>query len=175
MPRDFPSRPPVQTTSQNEVTIVANETNKTQINESSSDFEFLDSLEVNTSDSSFSRGQKLDESEVFIVNSNYINDRDGRGRSFFSNLKKNKNEMICCIPNSLLSFFIGFNDRRGSYLEETIDEMTFEEEDDVDRPNVKDMSHVSVIKVGDDSSHPIQCSRHNEEKKPSSFILGILI
>ncbi|EEB18383.1 polo kinase kinase, putative [Pediculus humanus corporis] len=120
MPRDFPSRPPVQTTSQNEVTIVANETNKTQINESSSDFEFLDSLEVNnTSDSSFSRGQKLDESEVFIVNSNYINDRDRR-------------------------------------------------EDDVDRPNVKDMSHVSVIKVGDDSSHPIQCSRHNEEKKPSN-------
>lgn len=77
-PREFSPRISVQKTP-NEVTIVANETNKTQINESSSDFEFLDSLEVSTSDSNPLKGQKLDESEVFIVNSNYVNDRDSRG------------------------------------------------------------------------------------------------
>lgn len=77
-PMEYSPRVSVQTP--NEVTIVANETNKTQVNEfSSSDFEFLDSLEVNTSDGSMIKGQKLDESEVFIVNSNYIHDRDGRG------------------------------------------------------------------------------------------------
>lgn len=58
----------------------------------------------------------------------------------------------------------GFNDRSGSSLEETVDEMTFEEEDDVDRGNVKDMSHVSVIKVGDDSSHEIHCARHGRDQ-----------
>ncbi|KAK6638971.1 hypothetical protein RUM43_007241 [Polyplax serrata] len=130
-PKEFTPRVSVQTTP-NEVTIVANETNKTQINELS-DFEFLDSLEVNTSGS---KGQRLDESEVFIVNSNYVTDKDRRG----------------------------FNDRSGSSLEETVDEMTFEEEDDVDRGNVKDMSHVSVIKVGDDSSHEIHCARHGRDQ-----------
>lgn len=75
-PKEFTPRVSVQTTP-NEVTIVANETNKTQINELS-DFEFLDSLEVNTSGS---KGQRLDESEVFIVNSNYVTDKDRRGNN----------------------------------------------------------------------------------------------
>lgn len=78
-PIDFPP-PRVSIQSQaDEVVIVANETNKTQINENSSDFEFLDSLEVNTGDQNYVHGQKLDESEVVIVNSNCINDRGRRG------------------------------------------------------------------------------------------------
>lgn len=75
-----------------------------------------------------------------------------------------------------IQLFLGFADRRGSYIEETIDEMTFEDEDDVDRSNVKDMSHVSVITVGEDSSHQIHCSRHGGERNRSSgFTLGILL
>ena len=69
-----------------EVIIVANETNKTQINESSTDddhFQLLDSLEyVSQSQDqpiSIIQGKKLDESEVLIVSSSFINvgDRDG--------------------------------------------------------------------------------------------------
>ncbi|KAL0269444.1 UNVERIFIED_CONTAM: hypothetical protein PYX00_007175 [Menopon gallinae] len=136
-PIDFPP-PRVSVQSQaDEVVIVANETNKTQINESSSDFEFLDSLEVNTGDQSYVHGQKLDESEVVIVNSNCINDRGRRG----------------------------FEDRGGTYFEETVDEMTFDEdEDDVDRSNAKDTSHVSVITVGDDSQNQLVNSRHSKDK-----------
>lgn len=62
-----------------EVVIVANETNKTQINESSTDeecFPSLDSLECpppkEFKDDPKVEGQKLDESEVLIVNSSYV-------------------------------------------------------------------------------------------------------
>lgn len=64
-----------------EVVIVANETNKTQINESSTDdecFPSLDSLEQCPPPKEFNddynkvEGQKLDESEVLIVNSSYV-------------------------------------------------------------------------------------------------------
>lgn len=72
--------------STNEVTIVANETNKTQINESSSSttdeecFPSLDSLECPPPKefkdpviaTKVVEGQKLDESEVLIVNSSYV-------------------------------------------------------------------------------------------------------
>lgn len=68
--------------------------------------------------------------------------------------------------------FKGFNDRSGSYLEETVDEMTFEDEDELDRGVIKDMSHVSVIKVGDDSSHQIHCSRHGLDKNRQCYISG---
>lgn len=81
-PIDYPPRVSVQT-SPGEVVIVANETNKTQINESSSDYEFLDSLEVSAGELQYMKGQKLDESEVIIVNSSCVNDRDGRGKHFF--------------------------------------------------------------------------------------------
>ena len=69
-----------------EVIIVANETNKTQINESSTDddqYQLLDSLEyVSQSQDqpiSIITGKKLDESEVLIVSPSFINvgDRDG--------------------------------------------------------------------------------------------------
>lgn len=74
------------TSSSNEVTIVANETNKTQINESSSSttdeecFPSLDSLECPPPKefkdpviaTKVVEGQKLDESEVLIVNSSYV-------------------------------------------------------------------------------------------------------
>ncbi|XP_044740531.1 serine/threonine-protein kinase 10 isoform X3 [Chrysoperla carnea] len=67
----------------NEVVVLSNETNKTQVNESSTDedcYPSLDSLEfqnpqpihIIASDKSSLQGQKLDESEVVIVNSNYI-------------------------------------------------------------------------------------------------------
>lgn len=78
-PVNYPPRVSVQTTP-GEVIIVANETNKTQINESSSDYEFLDSLEVGTGDLNFVKGQRLDESEVVIVNSSCVDDRDRRGK-----------------------------------------------------------------------------------------------
>lgn len=62
-----------------EVVIVANDTNKTQINESSTDeecFPSLDSLECpppkEFNDNYKVEGQKLDESEVLIVNSSYV-------------------------------------------------------------------------------------------------------
>jgi len=69
-----------------EVIIVANETNKTQINESSTDddhFQLLGSLEyVSQSQDqpiSIIQGKKLDESEVLIVSPSFISmgDRDG--------------------------------------------------------------------------------------------------
>lgn len=69
----------------NEVIIVANDTNKTQINESSTDddcYPSLDSLEYSLSGTNESsskdpiKGQKLDESEVVIVNSSYVNVND---------------------------------------------------------------------------------------------------
>lgn len=67
-----------------EVIIVANETNKTQINESSTDddqYQLLDSLEyVSQSQDqpvSIVKGKKLDESEVLIVSPSFINLGDG--------------------------------------------------------------------------------------------------
>jgi STE20-like kinase len=69
-----------------EVIIVANETNKTQINESSTDddqYQLLDSLEyVSQSQDqpiSIIKGKKLDESEVLIVSPSFVNVGDGDG------------------------------------------------------------------------------------------------
>uniref|UniRef100_A0A6M2DVN4 Putative serine/threonine protein kinase n=1 Tax=Xenopsylla cheopis TaxID=163159 RepID=A0A6M2DVN4_XENCH len=73
------------TSDKSEVVILSNDTNKTQINESSTDddcYPSLDSLEYSSSgphDSSGKdqvKGQKLDESEVVIVNSSYVNVND---------------------------------------------------------------------------------------------------
>lgn len=69
-----------------EVVIVANETNKTQINESSTDddqYQSLDSLECSseTQDRPINivKGKKLDESEVLIVSPSFVNIDDGDG------------------------------------------------------------------------------------------------
>jgi STE20-like kinase len=68
-----------------EVVIVANEMNKTQINESSTDDEYqlLDSLEYSseTQDRPINivKGKKLDESEVLIVSPSFVNIDDGDG------------------------------------------------------------------------------------------------
>lgn len=69
-----------------EVVIVANETNKTQINESSTDddqYQSLDSLEYSseTQDRPINivKGKKLDESEVLIVSPSFVNIDDGDG------------------------------------------------------------------------------------------------
>ena len=65
----------------NEVVIVANDTNKTHINESSDDecYPSLDSLECHPPPSEFRDKplKKLDESEVLIVDSNYVIDDSG--------------------------------------------------------------------------------------------------
>jgi STE20-like kinase len=69
-----------------EVIIVANETNKTQINESSTDddpYQLLDSLEYSSQSQdrpiSIIKGKKLDESEVLIVSPSFVNVDDGDG------------------------------------------------------------------------------------------------
>jgi STE20-like kinase len=69
-----------------EVIIVANETNKTQINESSTDddqYNLLDSLEYVSQPQdrpiSIIKGKKLDESEVLIVSPSFVNVGDGDG------------------------------------------------------------------------------------------------
>jgi hypothetical protein len=76
-----------------EVIIVANETNKTQINESSTDddqYQLLDSLEYSaeTQDRPINivKGKKLDESEVLIVSPSFINIDDGDGYVYVSTL-----------------------------------------------------------------------------------------
>lgn len=69
----------------------------------------------------------------------------------------------------MIFFFLeGFDDRGGTYFEET-EEMTFDDEDDVDRPNAKDMSHVSVITVGDEPSPKVQNSRRMGDKRHSNL------
>jgi STE20-like kinase len=67
-----------------EVIIVANETNKTQINESSTDddpYQLLDSLEYSSQSQdrpiSIVKGKKLDESEVLIVSPSFVSMDDG--------------------------------------------------------------------------------------------------
>lgn len=69
-----------------EVVIVANETNKTQINESSTDddqYQSLDSLEYSsgTQDRPINivKGKKLDESEVLIVSPSFVSIDEGEG------------------------------------------------------------------------------------------------
>lgn len=69
-----------------EVVIVANETNKTQINESSTDddqYQSLDSLECSSESQdrpiNIVKGKKLDESEVLIVSPSFVNIDDGDG------------------------------------------------------------------------------------------------
>ena len=58
-----------------EVIIVANETNKTQINESSTDednYDLLDSLNYVEQPINIVKGKKLDESEVLIVSPSFV-------------------------------------------------------------------------------------------------------
>jgi STE20-like kinase len=68
-----------------EVIIVANETNKTQINESTDDdpYQLLDSLEYSSQPQdrpiSIIKGKKLDESEVLIVSPSFVSVDDGDG------------------------------------------------------------------------------------------------
>lgn len=109
-----------------EVVIVANETNKTQINESSTDddcYPSLDSLEANSQDQPINivtdnhvKGQKLDGSEVVIVNSRYIDPDD-------SDIRRNR-----------------------SGLDLTLDESV---DSTMNTSKKQDMSHVSVVTVGE--------------------------
>lgn len=77
------STSPCSNTSANEVVIVANETNKTHINESSEDecCPSLDSLEYHPPPNEFrdkpQKGKKLDESEVLITNNSIVIDDSG--------------------------------------------------------------------------------------------------
>ncbi|XP_067015869.2 serine/threonine-protein kinase 10 [Anabrus simplex] len=121
-----------------EVVIVANETNKTQINESSTDddsYQLLDSLEYGihqplqdrpisiVSDKSNIKGQKLDESEVLIVNSSFVGVDEG-----------DTAESRACLELTL-----------GDFPTE------YDEEDDLFLAKKRqDMSHVSVVTVGEE-------------------------
>ncbi|XP_069677773.1 serine/threonine-protein kinase 10 isoform X2 [Periplaneta americana] len=109
-----------------EVVIVANETNKTQINESSTDddaYHLLDSLECNsqTPDRPISivKGKKLDESEVLIVSPSFISMDEGERLAL-------------------------------SHLDSTLEDATADYDEEVDFRQSHDTSHVSVVTVGEE-------------------------
>ncbi|PNF33494.1 hypothetical protein B7P43_G00558 [Cryptotermes secundus] len=112
-----------------EVVIVANETNKTQINESSTDddqYQSLDSLEYSseTQDRPINivKGKKLDESEVLIVSPSFVDMDDGDGLGL-------------------------------THLDPALEDSTADYDEAVDFEQLQDTSHVSVVTVGEEKEH----------------------